>query len=196
MEKQHGYDKELAADAYSHDKEMAAINNGYEQEMAKLEYEYSLALSNNNYDRQLQIEKEMAALNQQYKIETLNRQAELLSAEYSLKNSSYAKQAAIDWDYAQKEAASKWDYTQKEADLASHYYNQQVAVDDFWENNDNNKFTLESYAHRQARIEIESLINLSADGAYSDLAAQTIRDRIKDGSITPLEGQQYLDRLP
>lgn len=106
MEKQHSYDKEMAADSYAHDKEMAAISNQYNRDMAALEYEHSLALANNNYDRQLQIEKEMAALNQQYKIETLNRQAEidkqLLNTEYSLKNSSYKAQAQTDWEYAQK----------------------------------------------------------------------------------------------
>lgn len=80
MDKQHGYDKE-----------MADINNTYNRNMAILEQEHALALANNNYDRQLEIEKEMAALNQQYKIETLDHQAkldkELLNAEYSLKSS-------------------------------------------------------------------------------------------------------------
>lgn len=80
METQHGYDKE-----------MADIDNQYNRDMAILEQEHALALANNNYDRQLEIEKEMAALNQQYKIETLDHQAkldkQLLNAEYSLKSS-------------------------------------------------------------------------------------------------------------
>ena len=96
MEKQHRYDKELAADAYAHDKEMVAIENGYKQEMAKLEYEYSLALSNNNYDREAQIKKEMAALEQEYAMAKLNRQAELDKQVYSSK-------AATDWTYYQKQ---------------------------------------------------------------------------------------------
>ena len=138
MEKQHSYDKEMAAEGYAHDKEMAAISNQYNRDMAALEYEHSLALANNNYDRQLQIEKEMAALEQQYKIETLNRQAEidkqLLSTEYGLKNSSYAKQAAIDWDYAQKNAAlekesvenPRSDSYKLQTDVGKNVYNYQI----------------------------------------------------------------------
>ena len=138
MEKQHSYDKEMAAEGYAHDKEMAAISNQYNRDMAALEYEHSLALANNNYDRQLQIEKEMAALEQQYKIETLNRQAEidkqLLSTEYGLKNSSYAKQAAIDWDYAQKNAALEKELTtdplsakyKLQTDIGKSFYNNQI----------------------------------------------------------------------
>lgn len=83
---------------FKHDEDMAALNHRYNQQMAVLQHQHNLALATNNHALQLSLEKEMAALEQDYRIATLEKQAEL-------DNASYAQRAATDWNYQQKQMA-------------------------------------------------------------------------------------------
>ncbi len=91
------YERQLATlEAQNrYDKEMAVLNHSFNQQMATLEHSYNLALQTNDYAQKKALETEMAALEQNYKIQALEKQAEL-------DNASYAQRAATDWGYTQK----------------------------------------------------------------------------------------------
>ncbi len=147
MEKQHRYDKEMAAISHGYDKDLAAVTHGYDIEMAEitnnynrqmavLEYEHSLALANNNHEKQAALQREMAALEQQYKMQTLNRQAEiersaaavaqannlaLLEKEYTLKKNSNVSSTSNEKDNTSTNKNNTATYVPAEGNDKSNY---------------------------------------------------------------------------